>query len=203
MFVLVCSFRAGVDVRYYYYILYIIILSYSYYYYILYIIHILLYIIISYTILFLLPIPSIFLSIPSLFSSLLLFSSSLLPSFFPSPIPILSSLLSSLPSQSISSSSLPSQSSSIYLLLFFSPLPSFPFRSFTSPSSSIPIPSSHSSSHHSKYTCRHLHTLIYIQSSSTILTPHVLSEWMVEVCRFEVCGVRFMFRAGVMCSGLT
>jgi hypothetical protein len=23
-----------------------------------------------------------------------------------------------------------------------------------------------------------------------ILTPHVLSEWMVEVCRFEVRGVR-------------
>ena len=21
-----------------------------------------------------------------------------------------------------------------------------------------------------------------------VLTPHVLSEWMVEVCRFEVCG---------------
>ena len=29
------------------------------------------------------------------------------------------------------------------------------------------------------------------------LTPHVLSEWMVEVCRFEQ--YRFMFRAGVMC----
>jgi hypothetical protein len=30
-----------------------------------------------------------------------------------------------------------------------------------------------------------------------VLTPHVLSEWMVEVCRFYLCGVRFCFRAGV------
>ena len=27
----------------------------------------------------------------------------------------------------------------------------------------------------------------------TILTPHVLSEWMVEVCRFDKCGVRLGF----------
>ena len=37
---------------------------------------------------------------------------------------------------------------------------------------------------HSKYTCRYFDILIYIIISSTILTPHVLSEWMVEVCRF-------------------
>ena len=35
---------------------------------------------------------------------------------------------------------------------------------------------------HSKYTCRHLLTFIYIPSVSDVLTPHVLSEWMVEVC---------------------
>ena len=29
-----------------------------------------------------------------------------------------------------------------------------------------------------------------------ILTPHVLSEWMVEVCRFEV------YLVGVLCSEL-
>ena len=34
------------------------------------------------------------------------------------------------------------------------------------------------------YTCRVFHILIYIPSSSRLLTPHVLSEWMVEVCRF-------------------
>ena len=27
-------------------------------------------------------------------------------------------------------------------------------------------------------------------SRDNILTPHVLSEWMVEVCRFHKCGVR-------------
>ena len=45
-----------------------------------------------------------------------------------------------------------------------------------------------------------------------VLTPHVLSEWMVEVCGAYLYRVRFMFRAGerllmfragVMCSGLT
>jgi hypothetical protein len=43
---------------------------------------------------------------------------------------------------------------------------------------------------HSFYTCRYLHILIYIILWSSLpilllpkyLTPHVLSEWMVEVC---------------------
>jgi hypothetical protein len=29
------------------------------------------------------------------------------------------------------------------------------------------------------------------------LTPHVLSEWMVEVCGKYLCGATFMFWAGV------
>ena len=37
------------------------------------------------------------------------------------------------------------------------------------------------SSQYSFYTCRYLHILIYILSVSNNLTPHVLSEWMVEV----------------------
>ena len=44
---------------------------------------------------------------------------------------------------------------------------------------------------HSQNTCRHLHILIYIPPQSDNLTPHVLSEWMVEVCRFEYLGIRF------------
>ena len=44
-------------------------------------------------------------------------------------------------------------------------------------------------SQYSFYTCRYLHILTYTlpDSSKNNLTPHVLSEWMVEVCRFEVC----------------
>ena len=54
-------------------------------------------------------------------------------------------------------------------------------------------------SSHSFYTCRYLHILIYIpDSSKNNLTPHVLSEWMVEVCRFDKCGVRVL--AGVSVS---
>ena len=66
-----------------------------------------------------------------------------------------------------------------YTILFSSFLLSLPNLSFSSP---LPIPS-HS---HSKYTCRYLHILIYIHHifPIIILTPHVLSEWMVEVCRF-------------------
>ena len=56
----------------------------------------------------------------------------------------------------------------------------FPFPIFFSQSQS---------SSHSKYTCRHLDILIYIPSVSDNLTPHVLSEWMVEVCRFYKCGI--------------
>ena len=32
-------------------------------------------------------------------------------------------------------------------------------------------------------------TLLIFYQSSNYLTPHVLSEWMVEVCRFYKCGV--------------
>ena len=35
--------------------------------------------------------------------------------------------------------------------------------------------------------------------SGCVLTPHVLSEWMVEVCRFDKCGVRLGFDL-VWCS---
>ena len=42
-------------------------------------------------------------------------------------------------------------------------------------------------SQYSKYTCRYLHTSIYIQSSSNNLTPHKLSEVNVEWCSFNVC----------------
>jgi hypothetical protein len=63
---------------------------------------------------------------------------------------------------------------------------------------SIPPPS------YSFYTCRYLHTLIYISLSiipffplfKNNLTPHVLSEWMVEVCGAYLCGV---LGSGVMC----
>jgi hypothetical protein len=34
-----------------------------------------------------------------------------------------------------------------------------------------------------------------VQFEFDVLTPHVLSEWMVEVCGAYLCGVRFMFRA--------
>ena len=42
---------------------------------------------------------------------------------------------------------------------------------------------------HSINTCRWLVILIYIilwDSLDDKLTPHVLSEWMVEVCRFDI-----------------
>jgi hypothetical protein len=56
--------------------------------------------------------------------------------------------------------------------------------------SSIPLSHLSHSSSHSFYTCRYLHILIYILStsipSSNNSTPHVLSEWMVEVCGGEV-----------------
>ena len=81
-----------------------------------------------------------------------------------------------------------------YTILFFCPssshssdLPSVLSSSSLLSSPPILLPSSllliYSS--HSFYTCRYLHILIYIPDSSTILTPHVLSEWMVEVCRFD------------------
>ena len=93
----------------------------------------------------------------------------------------------------------------LYLILYSSLLLFF-FLSFSSPSLqilsllpflSLPLQSSSSSIPsifpHSQNTCRYLHILIYILpiilSSSDNLTPHKLTEWMVEVCRFEVCGV--------------
>ena len=38
-----------------------------------------------------------------------------------------------------------------------------------------------------------IHLFIFNQYLINNLTPHVLSEWMVEVCRFEVWGVLFRF----------
>ena len=91
----------------------------------------------------------------------------------PSPLPNTLIILSSLiyPSQSPSPSSdlsppLPNLLSSLLFL----------FLSFQSIS-----PSLHPNLSHSFYTCRELHILIYIPSVSNNLTPHVLSEWMVEV----------------------
>ena len=90
----------------------------------------------------------------------------------------------------------------IHYILYYT-LPSLPFPSLFFPLSSSlissssfsslllfhPLPSSHLfllQSSHSFYTCRYLHILIYIpDSSKNNLTPHVLSEWMVEVCRFD------------------
>ena len=89
--------------------------------------------------------------------------------------------------------------SSILFLFFFLPILFFPlpfsssllffslqsFYSHPYPNiSSIP-------SQYSFYTCRYLHILIYIPDSSSNLTPHVLSEWMVEVCGGELCVVGF------------
>ena len=129
-------------------------------------------IIISYTILFL--------TFPPL---LLFFLLSLLPNllslpFFPS-FPFFSqSISSSLPFPPL-----------IYLLSF----PSHLIHSHPLPillSSSLPFPNLFPP--HSFYTCRYLHILIYIQSHlPNLLTPHVLSEWMVEVCRFDRYGVLF------------
>ena len=114
-----------------------------------------------------------------------------LPIFFPNP------LFHSLPS--------PPSPSSSSVLFFPILIPSSIPSSYPHPSFLLPLPFSSSlpnhptiGSSHSKYTCRHLDILIYIQSISFtgILTPHVLSEWMVEVCGAYLCGVRFW------CSGL-
>ena len=65
-------------------------------------------------------------------------------------------------------------------LPFFLSLPIFLYNPLPHSLQFLPLPSQSSS--HSKYTCRYLRNLIYIQSVSDNLTPHVLSEWMVEVC---------------------
>ena len=133
---------------------------------------ILLYLTISYTILF--------------YSSVLIFPSSLPPfcpslpfspnipflsfrSIHPFLFPILSSPHSNL------SSILSSPPSHLPHLIY---LPSFP--TLVHPDLSV----------NSKYTCRHLDILIYI-INPTILTPHVLSDGNVEWCSFNVCGVLF------------
>ena len=107
-----------------------------------------------------------------------------------------------------------------YILYYTLPSPilisisSFPiFPSYSSPSSSSDLISDLSSSflpllahnlsplHHSFYTCRVFHNLIYILPTSDNLTPHVLSEWMVEVCGAYLYRVVFVlvcsFRAGL------
>ena len=90
--------------------------------------------------------------------------SSLILIYLPSPL-IFSSLLSSLPNPLL-----------LTFLLFRSPfLPDLFSSSQSFLPSSVPHPISF-------YTCRYFDTLIYIQSISNILTPHKLTEWMVEVC---------------------
>ena len=158
-------------VYYYYYIIilyiiYYILYIYIYYYYILYY-TLLYYTIISYTIL-----SSLLPHLLFLFHSILIF----LP--FPLSSPILS--LPILFSSQYSFYTCRYLHILIYIQSFqsshlihnpFFPLPL---------QSSSDLSSSQSS--HSKYTCRDLLTVIYIpDSSKNNLTPHVLSEWMVEV----------------------
>jgi hypothetical protein len=52
-------------------------------------------------------------------------------------------------------------------------------------------------------TYTYLYTILFFLLFFKYLTPHVLSEWMVEVCRFWWVCVRFwfMFRAGGWCLG--
>jgi hypothetical protein len=78
--------------------------------------------------------------------------------------------------------------------LFLFPLFNPPFRSC----SSSPL-----FSQYSFYTCRYLHILIYILSLKNNLTPHVLSEWMVEVCRFEVYWVGLCFDPAQIIGGMS
>jgi hypothetical protein len=202
---------------------YTIILLYIYYYIILllYIIHIhyyILYLILSYTILFFslliyppflsnlsLPIPLL------LFFSLIFQTSSSSPIFLPNPLILSSFPHPSLPSFPHSFYTCRYLHILIYILSVYLnyPIISFPlFRSFLPiQSSSIFLPTQPDtlqifSSSHSFYTCRYLHTVIYILSIfrsylffpiyllfyyllfpifKNNLTPHVLSEWMVEV----------------------
>ena len=163
----------------YYFYTYTIILSYT-------IIILYITIIISYTLLYYYILYIILFPIPS--SPLLLYSSfpsypqpSLL--FFPRPsCPSQYSFYTCryLDTHIYILSSFPSQSPPH---LFLS-IPLFPIFNHSSSFSPLLL-----SSQYSFYTCRELHILIYIPSfpisfSSPInnLTPHVLSEWMVEVC---------------------
>ena len=168
------------------YILYYILYVYYYISYILYyytIIYYILYYILYYTLLS--PI------IPS--SSHLLFPSSiLLPSSSP---PLLSPSQYPSPPISSSTSSLSFYTCRvlhilIYIIQFYSPLPKLLLFSslLLFPSSFLILFSSLFflllyllSSQYSFYTCRYLHMVIYVLSVSNNSTPHVLSEWMVEV----------------------
>ena len=84
----------------------------------------------------------------------------------------------------------------LYLILYsslqiYSSLSSIPI--FCSPLSFFPLSPQSFLSHqpHSFYTCRYLHNLIYILSFRYLiqeyLTPHKLTEWMVEVCGAYLC----------------
>jgi hypothetical protein len=95
----------------------------------------------------------------------------------PSPIlfflPLSSSLLFFLPNIPLTSSH------SSHLIPIFILYLSVLTYTYLYSSSDTPLSSP---SQYSFYTCRYLHILIYIpDSSSKYLTPHVLSEWMVEV----------------------
>jgi len=111
-----------------------------------------------------LPIPPLLIYHSLIFSSILPLFSSSLP-FFSSPFILYLSVLT-------------------YGYLCSSTFSSFPIYSL--PSQSI-FPSQYPF-----YTCRGVgYTYLYSSSFPDNLTPHVLSEWMVEVCRFEVCCVLF------------
>ena len=45
----------------------------------------------------------------------------------------------------------------------------------------------------SALTYAYLYSRLIFPIFKNNLTPHVLSEWMVEVCRFDKCGVRLGF----------
>ena len=188
-----------IDVRCY------IILYIDYYYYILYIIYYILLLLLYYIILFSSSVLPFYSSQSHSSSHLPLPISSCSVPFLSFPSSSLSSDLSPIPS----SSSLPSQSSplplsNISFKVYVSVLTSTYLYSFTifkdNPlliylpfflsfpiSSSLLFPSSlfillqYSLPFHSRNTCRHLDPLIYILSVFNNLTPHVLSEWMVEV----------------------
>ena len=164
------------DVRYYI-VLYIILLYIIIYYILYYILYIHIYIIyyillLLYYILYLI----LYSSLPLIY----LLSFSLLSSFLFSSISH-SSLISNLSLLLISSSSLPFYS-------FPTPLP-FLFRSIPPIIPSFPIPILSFKVYVSAFGYPYLCSFDLFSSNN--LTPHVLSEWMVEVCRFEVCGVRF------------
>ena len=90
----------------------------------------------------------------------------------------------------------------LYILLYillYSPFPSLLFFQYSSsifPSFNPFLSSSSPFSHSFKvYVSVFIVGYLYLLPPNHLLslpdnlTPHVLSEWMVEVCRFEVCGV--------------